>query len=253
MVQTPFGRRLRARRREAGLSQLELAIRAGSSQRHLSFLETGRSHPRPSMVRRLAEVLGMPPRERDHWLRLAGHGPEGTTQVSEPTAPFLAALQGLLEQHDPLPAYVLDGWWDIRSANAGATDWFGDVLGPGDNLIEALFEGRLRRAIDNWSTVAVATLARLEREQLSSPLDARMEELLGRARSAVGGRRPGPRPDAPVVSLDLRLGAERVRVFTLVTRFGAADVPELSELRAELMVPRDPHSDRVLRGGRSRP
>jgi transcriptional regulator with XRE-family HTH domain len=122
MSATAFGRQLRLWRSWARLSQLELALRASLSQRHLSFIETGRSRPGTDVVLRIAEALEIPLRDRNRLLESAGLGPhypevELTDLVS---APFRAAVAHLLEAHEPYPAFVLNRWWDVVDANRAA-------------------------------------------------------------------------------------------------------------------------------------
>lgn len=107
---TAFGRQFRLWRSSARLSQLDLAMRAGVSQRHLSFIETGRSRPGADVVLRLAAALDIPLKDRNRLLDIAGLAPhypevELTDGVS---APFRAAISHVLEAHEPYPAFVLN-------------------------------------------------------------------------------------------------------------------------------------------------
>ena len=108
---SPFGSRLRQWRRRRGLSQLELAARAATTARHLSFLETGRSRPSRDMVLRLCEVIGVPLRERNNLLHAAGLEatfPEESLDSAD-LAPYRAAIDRIVKAHMPFRR-----WWSTR-------------------------------------------------------------------------------------------------------------------------------------------
>ena len=115
-------RKWRTRRR---LTQLDLALEAGVSARHLSFIETGRSQPSAEMIRRLAEQLEVPLRERNRMLLAAGYAP-GFPELSidQPTmAPVREALDVILDGHEPNPAVVVDRHWNLVAANKTIRSW----------------------------------------------------------------------------------------------------------------------------------
>ena len=116
---SPFGARLRQWRRRRGLSQLRLAAEVGSTPRHISFLETGRSRPSREMVARLGAVLGISLREQNELLHAAGlPAAYPQARLGDPDlAPFRAAIDRLLEAHRPYRALVVDGHWNVRAAN----------------------------------------------------------------------------------------------------------------------------------------
>src|SRR6266705_132809 len=127
-----FSHALRERRTSRRLSQLELALRAGTTQRHLSFIESGRSVPGREMMIRLTESLGLPLRERNDLLLKAGYAPAYPEQAldSAELAPVMNALGHILSGHLPYPAIVVDRFGDIVAANAalavlfeGCADW----------------------------------------------------------------------------------------------------------------------------------
>ena len=115
-----FPAALKERRASRRLSQLELAVRAGTTQRHLSFIENGRSAPGRDLVIRLTESLGLPLRDRNELLLLAGYAPAypQTALDSPGLAPVLAALTHILDAHLPYPAIVIDRYGQIVAANA---------------------------------------------------------------------------------------------------------------------------------------
>lgn len=127
-----FGSRLRWWRKRRGLSQLDLASVAGTSQRHVSFLESGRSQPSREMVLCLAAALDVPLRQQNALLLAAGFAP--VWRESHLTAPELAvvnqALDRLLAQQEPFPAVVVDRRWNLLRANAGAGRLIAFLTGP---------------------------------------------------------------------------------------------------------------------------
>ena len=115
-----FARILRERRSSRRLSQLELALRAGTTQRHLSFIESGRSVPGREMVIRLGESLELPLRERNEFLLAAGFAPAypQTPLDHEALAPVMDALEHILAAHVPYPAIIVDRHGELVAANA---------------------------------------------------------------------------------------------------------------------------------------
>ena len=181
---TAFGRYMKQWRRQRGLIQLELAVRADVSQRHVSFIETGRSRPREDVVRKVAEALEVPLRERNILLEAAGLAP-GYPEVllSDGAAtPFRNAVQKMLESHEPYPAYVINRWWELIDANAAGRRML-PLTGDGPISLVDVFlgPGPIREMIVNFSAVGWMFLRRLRREVADSGPDERLQELLKRA------------------------------------------------------------------------
>ncbi|MFF8713304.1 helix-turn-helix domain-containing protein [Streptomyces sp. NPDC015184] len=122
-LDTGVGPLLRSWREQRRISQLELALRADSSARHISFIETGRSRPSEEMILRLAEHLEVPVRERNALLVVAGYAPRyAHTPLDDPAMGALReGVERLLEGYEPYPALVLDGRYDVVAANRGVT------------------------------------------------------------------------------------------------------------------------------------
>ncbi|NDZ80801.1 helix-turn-helix domain-containing protein [Streptomyces sp. SID10853] len=120
-LDTGVGPLLRDWRRQRRVSQLELALRADSSARHISFIETGRARPSEEMVLRLAEHLDVPVRERNALLLSAGYAPRyAETMLDDPSMSTLhEGLHQLLRGYEPYPALVVDGRYDVVAANSG--------------------------------------------------------------------------------------------------------------------------------------
>lgn len=251
MTATPFGQQLRHWRSVRSLSQLELALRADVSVRHLSFMETGRSRPTDDMVLRLAEALSLPLRERNALLRVAGFAPRyRETQLTAPElAPARAIVDRMLLKHEPYPAFALDRWWDIVAANRTARLLFEALSATSENAIEVfLGEGPVRHLLDNWSELAWATVSRLRHEVSSCGADARLLELLRRAEALVKGVTPPS--DAALASAvlctRLRLGERVLNLTGTVASFSTPRDLTLEELRVELIFPADADTERFF-------
>lgn len=247
---SPFGARLRQWRVHRGVSQLALAAKVGSTPRHVSFLETGRSRPSRQMVLRLSEALAVPLRERNALLHAAGLAtayPHADIQGPD-LAPFRAAVDGLLHAHLPYPALVLDAHWNVLSANSACEHLYGSDLVGANIVRRMLADPAAQQAIVNWPEVAWAGLDRLRRQRDQAPFD---EELTGLVELAETALADLPRPDMPASDLVVcpwfRVGERVVKTIGVVARFeGTAEVT-LDELRIELTYPLDADSDAYFR------
>ncbi len=184
----PLGMLLREWRAARRLSQLDLALEAGTSSRHLSYVETGKARPSRELIARLAETLAMPLREQNALLLAAGyapHFPERSLETPE-LAPIRRAIDLILGQQEPYPAFVLNRRWDLLGANRAAVRLTGLLLGralpPGGNMIRMFFDpALLRPAVENWEEVAVDLLRHLHDEIAAFPSDRAAKELLEEA------------------------------------------------------------------------
>jgi transcriptional regulator with XRE-family HTH domain len=177
------GALLRDWRRRRRLSQLELALEAGVSARHLSFVETGRSRPSAEMVLHLAEQLDVPLRDRNQLLLAAGYAPRyGERALDDPAmAPVADALQRILDGHDPYPALVADRGWNVVAGNDALSLLTAGVarhlLAPAPNAMRlALHPEALAPRIVNYAQWRAHLLERLER-QLVATGDERLAAL----------------------------------------------------------------------------
>lgn len=232
------------------MSQLDLAHSAEVSSRHLSFLETGRSHPSIEMVLLLAETLDVPLRDRNELLRAAGF--DG--RYAEPTIEDAldgvlgTALSTMLEHHEPFPLVVVDRLYRIVRTNRAAFRLFAlggfRLDGSELNLLDAMFDPAARERIVNWSDAASTALRRLQREVFHRPQDAELQSLLDRLITTPGvpeaWRQPDlDTPDEPMLALDLELGGETLSFLTTITAFNAPRNVTLDELRIESWFPLD--------------
>jgi transcriptional regulator with XRE-family HTH domain len=237
-------RRWRERRR---LSQLELSNRAAVSTRHLSYVETGRSRPSRELLLHLAEALDVPLREQNRMLLAAGHAPHFSDRPVD--APELAdvrrALDQVLEAHDPWPAVLVDGHWDVVGMNAGA--WlFADgvdpaLLEPPINVIRlSLHPQGLARRVVNLGEFARHLVLRLQRQ-----FDATADPVLGALLDEVEpwvplehGHGHGT-PPGVVLPIVLHSPVGELRLFSTIATFGAPLDATLSELALEAFYPSD--------------
>lgn len=242
-------RRLRSERR---VSQLQLSLDVGVSQRHLSCIETGRSRASREMLLAILDSLGAPLSERNEALLAAGFAPAyGERSLAQPDmAPVREALSHLLAAHDPAPALVLDGAWNLVQGNRGAAALLAlmgvdpAALGPGTNLLRATFApGGLLGAFVNRDEVAAETWQRAAREAAHLPaLRAVIEELRGQA-----PRRRGPSAgDGPMLLARVRSPRGELRFFSTFTTFGTPLDVTLASLRVEHMFPADLATRRAL-------
>jgi transcriptional regulator with XRE-family HTH domain len=252
---TGFAARLRHWRERRGLSQLALALAAEVSQRHVSFLELGRTAPSSEMVLRLAAALDLPLRQQNALLLAAGYAP--VWRESALGAPGLAvvrrALDFMLAQQEPYPAFVVDRRWTLLRANDGARRLVGFLTGAGPpaaepsppiNLADALLApDALRPLIANWHDVALHFVQGVQADaaQDGTPETA---ALLDRLLAYPGVPRIARLPaaeeeDGPVLAMHLVKGAVTLRLFTTLATLGVPRDVTAQEIRVECMFPAD--------------
>ncbi len=249
-MDTTFGAELKQWRTVRRVSQLELATAADVSQRHISFLETGRARPSREMVLHLSDTLELPLRSRNRLLGTAGFAPVYPERSLDHAA--MGEVRGVLQRlvdAQPYPAYVVDRLWNIQLANEISTRLIGaiapDTFAPGDlegNAMRLLLHpGGLRDAVANWPSVAEALVRRLAREAAERPDDGALAELLAEARHHVETFTPsaGVRADDLLVPIALRTPGGVHRFYTTIATIGAAHDITLEELRIETLVPAD--------------
>jgi transcriptional regulator with XRE-family HTH domain len=251
------GELLRSWRRRRSLSQLELALNADVSSRHVSFLETGRARPSREMVLHLAEHLDIPLRERNELLLAAGYAPLYLERPldSADMASVKRALDRFLRAHEPYPAVVLDRRYDLVAANDALglllTGVAPELLEPPANSLRVSLHPRgMAPRIANLPEWSAHLLARLQR-RASLTADADLDAL-----HAELARYPGVSTDvvhdsgADIV-LPLRLhdddGGE-LAFFSTISTFGTANDITLAELAIEAFYPADARTaNRLLR------
>jgi transcriptional regulator with XRE-family HTH domain len=275
MTGAQVGSLLREWRERRRLSQLGLAVDAGVSARHVSFVENGRARPSPEMVLHLAERLEVPLRERNQLLLSAGYAPmygQRTLDDAE-MQPVREAIGLVLEGHEPYPALVVDQHWNLVAANRGLAELTEGVAaelmeGPVNVLRVALHPKGLAPRIVNLAEWRTHLLERLDRQitATSDPvLVALRDELaaypntnaIGNGHDRAGG--DGKGADGPaatdgaqlardiVVCLRLRTGDGELAFFSTVATFGTAVDVTISELAIESFFPADRATAEYLR------
>ena len=252
----PIGLQLRDWRTRRRMSQLDLALEAGVSARHLSFLETGRSKPSRDMVLRLCEELSIPLRDRNGLLLAAGFAPAYQERPLEAPEmePVRRAVAQVLTGHEPFPAAVVDRWWNLVAANRNVSVFLEGVAGhlleaPANVFRASLHPEGMAPRIVNLAEWRGHLLDRLRRE-VAATADARLAELL----EEVEGY-PRPRDSAPprppqgaiAVPLVLRHGDRELAFFSTVATFGTPLDVTVSELMIESFFPANPETAAVLR------
>ena len=245
-AQRSAGELLREWRGRRRLSQMDLALDAGVSTRHLSFVETGRAAPSRDMVLRLAEHLEVPLRERNHLLLAAGFAPVYAQHAMETPemAPVREALRRLLKAHEPFPAVVVDRHWTLIEGNAGIGLMTAQVaphlLEPPANVLRVtLHPEGMAPHIANLGEWRAHLLGRLRR-QVTLTGDDRLAELLDELR-AYPCDDPEPEVELPgpgdvVIPLRLRAG---LTFLSTVATFGTPLDVTVAELAIESFYPAD--------------
>jgi transcriptional regulator with XRE-family HTH domain len=277
MMSAQVGSLLREWRERRRLSQLGLAVDAGVSARHVSFVENGRARPSPEMVLHLAERLEVPLRERNQLLLSAGYAPmygQRTLDDAE-MQPVREAIGLVLGGHEPYPALVVDQHWNMVAANRGLAALTEGVAAelmeePVNVLRVALHPKGLAPRIVNLTEWRTHLLERLDRQiaATSDPvLVALRDELAGYPTSnASGNGHDGPPGEASVatdaltatdgaqlardivVCLRLRAGDAELTFFSTIATFGTAIDVTIAELAIESFFPADRATAEYLRG-----
>ncbi|MEV8564878.1 helix-turn-helix transcriptional regulator [Streptomyces sp. NPDC051322] len=258
-LDTGVGPLLRGWREQRRVSQLELALRAESSARHVSFIETGRARPSEAMILRLAEHLDVPVRERNALLLAAGYAPRyAETMLDDPSMGALhEGIQQLLRGYEPYPALVVDGSYNVVAANSGTTMLLEGVSerllsGPLNAMRLTLHPSGLAPRIRNLREWRGHLLHQMERQMAlarSETLRTLYDEVAGYplpeagdgagAEGADEGEAPLP---CPRFALPLQI-EHRGQVLSFVSSISTFNTPmdvTVSELAIETFLPADP-------------
>ena len=252
---------LREWRRKRRLSQLDLALESGVSQRHVSFLESGRANPSRNMILQLSETLDVPLRDRNAWLTAAGFAPLFRTRaLDDPQmGQVMSAVRMMLTAADPFPAVALDRAWNVRMANK-AFDSLGALLGAdiwdrvgGEprNLMRLFFHPHgIRPFVTNWSSVGALLWRRALREAealggqemkavLSDLAPLQDEAILWSAADTAL---------APVMAFEMLVNGLKISMFAVIATFGTAQDVTADEIRIETLYPADAETEALFRG-----
>ena len=246
-----FASRLVWWRKRRGLSQLRLAMAAACSQRHLSFLELGRTKPSREMVLRLAAALDVLLRHSNTLLLAAGFAPvwAETALEAHAFAPIREALDYMLAQQEPYPAIIVDRGWNVVQANKGAIAMVTFLVGPvvsgaALNLADALVAPDvLRPHLSNWADVVRYFLRSVEAHAAAAGT-GEATELLERlldyegVRSVLSASAPLA-TEGPVLPMHFEKRGTRLRLFTTIATLGTPQDITLQEVRIESFFPMD--------------
>ncbi|GLQ87286.1 helix-turn-helix domain-containing protein [Dyella flagellata] len=255
-----LGLLLRHWRELRGASQLGLALDTGISQRHLSFIESGRSVPSRHALTSIVQSLDVPLRERNALFLAAGYAPvysEAAWDAKEMQG-ITRALDRMLRQHDPFPAIVMDRYWNVLTTNASSPRFFGSFIDMASrtaprNMLHLIFDPKgMRPFVVDWETVARSLIHRVHRELVGGVLDERSRTLLDelfaypgvdpswRLRGSVGSAL-----NLPMIPMGFTKHGKTLRYFSMVTSVGAPQSIAAQELRIESMFPADDETERL--------
>ena len=257
-AQAGFGTLMRQWRRRRGLSQLELAETGGVSQRHVSFLESGRARPSRQMVLHLGEMMDLPLRERNRLLHAAGFAAAyRESRLDEPQLQAARhALDLLLRQNEPFPTLVVDAGWTVQLANQAAQRMVGFLLGDRHDPAQPLNFMKLplhphaaRPYIANWPEIASALVHRLQREAMDSPAAA---AVLAEVRTypdvdALWRNVDWDSEPQPLLSFRVEKDGLTFDLVTMIATFGTPQDVTLQDLRIETFLPADAATEHLLR------
>ena len=250
------GSLLRSMRQRQRLSQLELSLRVGVSQRHLSFIETGRGRPSREMLLALLQAMDVPLEERNGALLAAGFAPVfGARPLGHPDmAQVRDALSRLLAAHEPAPALVLDPEWNLLQANEGMHALFGllgyslEADGGSINMLQAIFgAGGLRERLLNANEVCPMLWQSAQREAADNAgLRSRLDSLSPQVPEALRGAPSILNTAAPVMVSRFGSSLGELAFFSAFTTFGSPMDVTAASLRVEHLFPADARTRTLL-------
>jgi transcriptional regulator with XRE-family HTH domain len=249
----PVGELLREWRERRRLSQLDLSIQADISARHLSFVETGRSQPTPTMIMRLTEQLDVPLRERNTLLLAGGYAPAYPQHgLDEPELDNVcAALRQVLAGHEPNPAVIVDRWWELIDSNAAVAMLIDgcapELLEPPVNVLRlSLHPDGMAPRIVNLAQWRAHLLTQLQHRARVLG-DRRLSELHDELRGYPGGLAGVASPPGVVLPLRYWLGDSELSFFSISAKVDTAMDVTVEELSIEAFYPADAATAATLR------
>lgn len=251
-----FSSECRRWRRLKNLSQLDLALIADISQKHLSYIENGKSQPSRAMVIKLSEALEIPLRDRNRLLQLAGFSAGYRERQLSDTemAPISFAIETLLAHHEPFPAMALDKKWNLVKQNGASQKLLDSIVEYAPHIAQLLQQSPvnmlnitihpqgLRPYIVNWADIALMMRRRLEQELLTTTdeqehirIHSHIQYLRQEDLHAAGQ----DTDLLPVIPLILKLGPVKLSLFSVITTFGTPQDITTDEIRIECFYPMD--------------
>ena len=254
------GEIMRFWRDRRSVSQLDLGLEANVSQRHISFVESGRSVPSRKLLISISDALNIPFRERNLLLLAVGYAPVyREPALDDAPMEFLnVAIETMLRNHEPHPAFLLDRYWNVLRTNAAAPTFFNLFVDLESwprprNLLELMFDPKgLRPFVENWKEFAAGLLLRVRREAVGQVYDSRLKDLLHKLRSYPGTAELTPLvpSESPILPVIFRKGDLRVAYFSLITTVGTPQSVTAEELRLDCLFPVDPPPQAMLHNTR---
>jgi transcriptional regulator with XRE-family HTH domain len=247
----PIGTLLREWRALRRMSQMDLALEAGTSTRYLSCIETGKAQASRELVSSLADALGMPLRERNALMLAAGFAPRySETPLVKPELDRMReAIELILKHQEPYPAFVINRRWEVVLANDAAVRMNrflmkGRALRHSNMLHQVFDPGDFRPVIVNWPEVAGRFISLLHEEIVAAPSDPHVRQLLSEILAypdvpAHWRYRDLESEPSPILNLVFRSDEGEVRFFETITTFAGSKDITLDELRIECSFPVD--------------
>jgi transcriptional regulator with XRE-family HTH domain len=249
-----LGAMLRHWRDLRGRSQLELSSHTGVSQRHISFIESGRSSPSRQTLMDIAQALDVPLRDRNSLLLAAGYAPiySAAPWNAAEMQGVTRALERMLRQHEPFPAVVMDRYWNVLVTNDAAPRFFNCFIDMSRrsaprNMLHLMFDPNgMRPHIADWDQVAPTLIHRIGRESVGGVTDPKTQELITALLSYPGinaewktSKAVQTAPMMPVIPLGFNHNGATLRYFSMVTTVGTPQTVAAQELRIECLFPVD--------------
>ena len=245
--QPPFGVVLRRWRERRRMTQMDLALAANASTRHLSYLETGRAQPSREMVMRLGEYLDVPLRERNTLLLAAGFAPAFRERSLSELSAARQAIEQILEAHKPYPAFAVDRYGNIVSSNRVLPQLYVDVapelLRPPVNSIRLTLHprGMAPRIVNlgEWRSHVITDLRRQLDARADPGTQALLKEVMGYPAPAMAVTEREEGAERYATPLTIRTEAGIVSFLSTITVFGTPTDVTLAELALEMLFPAD--------------
>ena len=249
-----LGDLLRHWRNIRGKNQLDLSIETELSQRHISFIESGRSVPSRQVLIKIARALDVPLRDRNVLLLSAGYAPAYSEAAwnSRQMRSVTSALERILCQNEPFPALVMDRYWNVLMTNESAPRFFNCFIDMSQrtrplNILHLVFDPKgLRPFVDNWEEVASSLIERVYFEAVGRVIDEGTKELLAALRAYPrvrmddrANQSSDPGPITPMIPISFRKGDTVLNYFSMVTTVGTPRTVAAQELRIESLFPAD--------------
>ena len=247
------GELIRFWRTSRRMSQLELSLEANVSTKHLSFVENGRSKPSRQLLIHLAQQLDLPIAERNRLLLAGGFAPPylELPYDGEVMRPLRGSLRRLLAAHEPNPALIVDGLWNLVESNRAASLLFEGVdpelLRPPVNMLRVAVHPRGLPSVSSMTAACNAPLITRLKRRSREDADTALAELIDEIEAYLPDSTPDAVVTQPVVSMELQTRAGPVSLFTVIATLGAPLEVTAANLAIETFLPADDRSAERLR------